>query len=102
MPDAELPSDHGENYPRDTAVNLMLWVTFGILTVQVILMVAAQVILYGDGSGYFYWLLRYRGPLTFALHRSFALFVTEVPVVIGLHTGVTDVGILSRLFGAGL
>ena len=77
MPDPELPSDTEEKYPRDTAVNLMLWVSLGILTVQVILMIAAQVILYGDGSGYFYWLLRYRGPLTFAFHRSFALFVTE-------------------------
>ena len=80
----------------------MLWVTFGIVTVQAVLLIVEQVQLYGDGSAYLFWLLRSRRPLGFAINRRFANLVTEIPVVLALRAGVTDVGVASRLFGAGV
>lgn len=80
----------------------MLWVTFGIVTVQAVMLIVEQVQLYGDGSAYLYWLLRSRRPLSFAANRRFANLVTEIPVVLALRAGLTDVGVASRLFGAGV
>lgn len=96
-------SVRGEREPAsDRAVKFMLWVTFGIVTVQAVLLIVEQVQLYGDGSAYLYWLLRSRRPLAFAANRRFANLVTEIPVVFALRAGLTDVGVASRLFGAGV
>ena len=91
-----------EEFATDRALKFVLWATFGMITVQVILMIAAQVHLYGDGSAYLYWLLRSRRPLEIAFSRDFATIVTELPAVLALRAGVTDIGTVSRLLGAGL
>jgi hypothetical protein len=73
-----------------------------MITVQVILMIAAHVHLYGDGSAYLYWLLGSRRPLEIAFSRNFANIVTQLPAVLALRAGVTDIGMVSSLLGAGL
>ena len=91
-----------EQFAIYRAVKFMLWATVGMITVQVILMIAAQAHLFGDGSAYLYWLLGSRRPLEIAFSRNFANIVTELPVVLALRAGVTDIGIVSSLLGAGL
>src|SRR5688500_17103112 len=90
-----------EESATDRALKFMLWATFGMITVQVVLMIAAQLHLYGDGSAYLYWLLGSRRPLHIAFSRVFANIVTELPAVLALRAGVTDIGIVSSLLGAG-
>ena len=86
----------------DRALRFMLWVTFGLVTVQAVLLIVEQVQLYGDGSAYLFWLLRSRRPLSFAANRQFANLVTEIPVVLALRAGLTDISVSSRLFGGGV
>jgi hypothetical protein len=99
VPESSFPA---EEFATDRAVKFMLWATFGMITVQVILMIAAQVHLFGDGSAYLYWLLGNRRALEIAFSRNFASIVTQLPVVVALRAGVTDIGIASSLLGAGL
>src|SRR5688500_125175 len=99
VPESSFPA---EEFATDRAVKFMLWATFGMITVQVMLMIAAQVHLFGDGSAYLYWLLGNRRPLEIAFSRNFASIVTQLPMVLALRAGVTDIGIASSLLGAGL
>lgn len=92
----------GKEQSVENSVRILLWISLAIITLQAAVLIAAQVHLFGDGSAYLYWLLGKRRPLAFAFSRQFATLVTELPVAIGMRLGIRDLGVLSRLFGAGL
>ncbi len=94
-----MPTDH---HLMSRTIRLASWTLVAVFICQSAIMIARETHLYGDGVHYLYALMARPRPMGWDFSRRFAHLVTQIPVVTGIHAGITDVSALSRLLGIGL
>src|SRR4029079_14782709 len=72
-----------------------------VVLLQILIAIAAQTHLAGDGSAFLYWLMTDPRTMAWAPDRKVAHLITQFPIVLALRGGVTDGGVLSRILGIG-
>jgi hypothetical protein len=80
----------------------LLVVSLTAVVIQTAVMIASQAYLFADGAFYLYVILTTRQPQDLQASRYFADLVTQWPVVLAIHSGLTRIDTLSILLGASL
>jgi hypothetical protein len=74
----------------------------GFLLLYLAIAIGTWTSLYADGSFYFTWILEHQRPMDFDPGRHFAHTMTQAPAVAAIRLGMTDLPILTFIFGLGL
>lgn len=80
----------------------LAWTLAAVFVFQAAVSVVCQTYLFDDGGPYVYWLMSDQRPMTWDAGRRLGMLITQFPVVVGIHAGVRNVGVISRLLGFGL
>ena len=83
-------------FRRNVAIALLC------LGVYLLLAITGRTVLFADGAFYLTWILEHQRPMDFDSGRHFAHLVTQVPAVLALRLGVSDLKLLTGLFALGL